>query len=507
MAAVKIICPHCNREQKVAQHRLADTVVCMLCEHTITDVYLYKVADAPPELDIALKGRLVTDSGSHNLQEIESKADAYSGREDSRDMQAMRETVRLIGSGMYKAPPQRRVSTATKTWATGIALMVLLLVAFAILAWQVMSSDSQSGKIITAADEKTRIERHPNGTIAAEWGIRRDGGSEVLHGPFQQWYPTGARKAVGAYDNGLRTGQWQEWHSNGQMAMQGQFKDDRPDGDYQEWHSNGERAVKGRYIDGLKDGEWLSWHSNKVQASIEHWKGGEPHGDWFMWHASGNTRLRGAHKDGEKEGRWVTYFDNSVEELVEVWVHGRRQGRSFGHFFNRQLRFEGVWTDGMQTGQWSWWHINGELQTQGIFDHGLKEGKWQEWYADKTLKEVGEYRADLRHGTWVEHDEDGSECARREYSGGSLVSEELLFRGETVARKSGPEGEKGRKAEWTVKPGTSTRHGIWREFHENGTVAVKGYFVEGREDGPWKTYDTSGNLLREVQWQEGKRVQ
>lgn len=507
MAAVEIICPHCNSKQKVAQHRLAGSVICLLCQQTVTDAYLYKVAEAPPELAIAMKGRLVTDSGSHNLEDLESKADGYVNKEDRRDVQALRETTQILSSGMYKAPPQRKVSTATKTWVTGVALMGLVLVLFAVLAWQVLSDEAKSGKIVTAADENTRIERHSNGTIAAEWSIRRDGGTEELHGPFQQWHPSGARKAVGAYDSGLRSGQWQEWHANGQLRMQGQFKDDRPVGLYEEWHSNGERAVKGSYIDGEKDGDWIAWHANKVQASVEHWQKGVPHGDWFAWHESGNSRLRGSHKDGEKEGRWVTYHDNSVEELVEVWVNGRRQGRSFGHYFNRQLSFEGEWNDGMQVGAWSWWHTNGELKQQGEYKAGQKSGTWREWYPDKTLRRTGEYVQDLQQGVWIDYDEDGTESARREYSAGNLQSEQYLFRGENVTRESGPQGEGGREAEWTVRPGTSVRHGIWREFHGNGSLALRGYYVEGREEGTWRTYDTAGNLLQETHWQGGKRVQ
>lgn len=514
LAAVEIICPHCNRKQKVAEHRLKETAMCLICEQLITDVYLYKCAEKPPELAIAMKGRLVTDSGSHQLEELESKADAYLKDEDgqSRDVQRMRETTQMLSSGMYRAAPQRKkVSTATKTWVIGAIALFSCLALFAVIAWQVIGRDNRAAASInTAADNTTRIEKYDNGMTKAEWGIKRgsDGG-EVLHGPFQEYFATGAKKSVGAYEEGLRVGDWQGWHENGNPASQARYEKDVPVGKYLEWHPNGDKAVEGTYVAGNKDGDWITWYSGGIQASSESWDNGTPKGDWYSWYDSGRSKSRGSYVNGRKEGRWVTFHDNGAEQLNETYVGGRAHGQTYGLYRTKVKEFEGQFDMGLQSGTWTWWHPNSEKLREGAYHTGRKTGLWREWYPDGTLSGQGEYQEDARNGEWVEYDTDGSVSVKRQYSAGMLSSEEYYFRDERVHLRQGPDGRRGRKAEWTVRvqAGTDVRHGIWREFHDDGVVALKGYFVDGLEDGVWRTYDAAGNLLEEEQWHSGKRIQ
>src|SRR5919108_4567702 len=114
MAAVDITCPHCNRNQKVAEHRLKETVYCLLCQQLITDVYLYKVAPKQQELTIKLKGRIVSEFGTTKLDELKSKSDEYTGRfepvddEDSGEVDKLEETTRLFDTGAFHALPERK---------------------------------------------------------------------------------------------------------------------------------------------------------------------------------------------------------------------------------------------------------------------------------------------------------------------------------------------------------------------------------------------------------------
>ena len=41
----------------------------------------------------------------------------------------------------------------------------------------------------------------------------------------------------------------------------------------------------------------------------------------------------------------------------------------------------------------------------------------------------------------------------------------------------------------------SSRHGIWQEFHDNGLLAVEGWYKNGVKSGEWTWYDYSGNLI------------
>lgn len=43
------------------------------------------------------------------------------------------------------------------------------------------------------------------------------------------------------------------------------------------------------------------------------------------------------------------------------------------------------------------------------------------------------------------------------------------------------------------------------QYHENGRIAQRGSFIQGRPDGLWKRYDASGKLLDKVRFTNGLR--
>ncbi|MBT8223368.1 MAG: nicotinic acid mononucleotide adenyltransferase [Eudoraea sp.] len=43
-------------------------------------------------------------------------------------------------------------------------------------------------------------------------------------------------------------------------------------------------------------------------------------------------------------------------------------------------------------------------------------------------------------------------------------------------------------------------------FHENGVVAQIGYYLDGKPDGEWKMYDTTGKKIAMGQYDSGKKT-
>lgn len=48
--------------------------------------------------------------------------------------------------------------------------------------------------------------------------------------------------------------------------------------------------------------------------------------------------------------------------------------------------------------------------------------------------------------------------------------------------------------------------GRWRDFHENGQVAAEGEYRDGRHHGPWRYYDDAGSLEETVEYADGVEV-
>lgn len=50
------------------------------------------------------------------------------------------------------------------------------------------------------------------------------------------------------------------------------------------------------------------------------------------------------------------------------------------------------------------------------------------------------------------------------------------------------------------------RHGLFVAYHENGTVASEGQYVDGKEDGPWRDLHPNGQPAAEGRYSAGRQV-
>jgi len=50
------------------------------------------------------------------------------------------------------------------------------------------------------------------------------------------------------------------------------------------------------------------------------------------------------------------------------------------------------------------------------------------------------------------------------------------------------------------------RHGSFVAYHENGTVASEGHYVDGKEDGLWRDFHPDGRRASEGHYRDGSEV-
>jgi antitoxin component YwqK of YwqJK toxin-antitoxin module len=50
------------------------------------------------------------------------------------------------------------------------------------------------------------------------------------------------------------------------------------------------------------------------------------------------------------------------------------------------------------------------------------------------------------------------------------------------------------------------RHGLFRAYHKNGTLASEGNYVDGLENGVWRDYHENGRLAAEGTYEKGQEV-
>lgn len=516
MAAAEILCPHCNSKQKVPEHRLAGAVTCLKCERLITDAYLYKVAPEAIELNVALKGKLVSEFGTTQLEAVKAKSDAYTGRDTDmlyesndptdREPPAFKPLDIHIGSGNYAASsPSRRsrvLTSAARTYLIGGVVLALLLVAGIVFAVYLMQEDREAERIKTTAEGNIRTLMHPNGREKARWTVAQGPAGEVIDGLYEEWWPSGKLKSTGTYKLGRKDGKWQHYHEIGVLAAEEHYAEDSPTGTWISWHVEGTKAGEGSHKDGERHGRWLTWYADNKLESQSEYEVGTPVGVWRTFHPNGELNLSGRYEKGAREGPWISLHDNGVEEMSETWVNGQREGPVKGQHRNRQPALQGQYAAGKRVGEWKWYALSGALARQGSYVDGREDGEWTEYLPDGQVVLKGTYRAGRREGNWEAFADDGTLESVTQYEAGVMKSEQHFYQGAEVSvQRETIDGET--RAMWTVLPGTDTPHGRWREYHAGGTVALDGYYVNGRRQGRWLRFDTAGNVIEQIRFVDG----
>ena len=136
----------------------------------------------------------------------------------------------------------------------------------------------------------------------------------------------------------MRVGPYVRFHaSNGQWhAEAGEYWAGRKHGPWTEWYASGARRSKLEFRDGQADGEWLEWYEDGTPKSQGYYADGEEHGLWTFWGSGGELSDRGKMRMGERAADWTGWHANGVERyrrryqggIATAWEEWNAQGES-----------------------------------------------------------------------------------------------------------------------------------------------------------------------------------
>ncbi|MDC1141763.1 toxin-antitoxin system YwqK family antitoxin [Planctomycetota bacterium] len=488
----------------------------MHCGQEIVDVYLYKLAPKPMELQVKLKGKIVSEFGQTNLDELESKDADYNAKEDEPEVDPNspssagfidRVHFSNLESGMYAMPPERKLSTKARTYTIGSILIVVVLAIATVAIVQLLPEDIKKDELNTATGEGKRLEKYPNGTPKAKWTVKKlADGSLVIDGRWQEFHQNGKPKTDGDYVEGQKQGLWVTYFDNGTVESQLTYKDDQLIGEFERWHSNGQKAEAGKWENGEKIGSWMSWHPNGNLAQNIEYKDGQLNGASFTYYNNDTAKERGQYVEGLKHGLWVLmYSDKTVEEKVR-WEHGKRHGKAFGNHTNGLLAYEGEWDTGKRIGEWVRMTASGAFIEEGEYVDGLRHGEFKLYHDNGIIKETGRFENDKRVGDWIETDESGEVIAHHAYADGELTSTVAYFQGEEVDVKNASGDDGSASERWTERKSDGRKHGHYKRFYATGELLESGVWLDGKKHGKWCTFDKEGNVISEVKFNNGVEV-
>ncbi len=150
-----------------------------------------------------------------------------------------------------------------------------VIVTVPLFAWGQDSPSREQG--IRPLHVQKNTERFSNGRPKAEYCFYRgEGGLEVLHGKYINWFESGQESSEQDYRNGKIEGRTTYWHENGKKSSQGMYHDNYPVGTWVSWHKNGQRESSCNYVNGEKEGVCLWWDAQGRQADSVEYIHGKP---------------------------------------------------------------------------------------------------------------------------------------------------------------------------------------------------------------------------------------
>ncbi len=130
----------------------------------------------------------------------------------------------------------------------------------------------KKGKYVVSATGKqytgTFKEFDAENRLISATGIK-DG---LLNDSTSIYYPSGSKKELRSYFNGLKHGIWITWNEAGRKTAEASFKNGKKDGAWYVWDDQGIKRYEMNYVNGEKKGVWIIRDEKGSEISREEFK-------------------------------------------------------------------------------------------------------------------------------------------------------------------------------------------------------------------------------------------
>ncbi len=390
------------------------------------------------------------------------------------------------------------------------------------------------------------------------------GGEPV--GCWSRWHRNGSLDSTGCYSAGKPHGHWVFFDESGRLHSEGRYHFGREHGVFRYWHSNGALQAVGEFREGRKRGEWIFMDTEGRPQELRHFdeqgklfervefRDGRVVDDAALLQSvrcPQGTELVASELDPERgfdawcrrsdpEGRPVPH--GPYREILiggaiyrqGFYDQGRKQEIWRTYYPEGGVSEEGRYERGLAVGSWSTFHPDGSPKSRDSYRRGAVEGPHVAWHPGGVLAVEGNTREGQRDGIWTFFTPIGALDHLASFRSGELVdvtdfeagqpyrcadgstrSSEKQDGGLTVGCSSpGRDGSRvwqGRSSTFradgarvsieTYRDGTPD--GPYRRFHPDGSPAVEGAYLLGRESGIWLERDERGRVRSRTAYEAG----
>jgi antitoxin component YwqK of YwqJK toxin-antitoxin module len=190
----------------------------------------------------------------------------------------------------------------------------------------------------------------------------------------------------------LPHGPYRKWHKNGKLKLDANYKLGKYHGRYAEFFPSGANKSEGMFNEGLQHGTFTEWNKKGGKRLIETYVNGERNGPAAYWSRKGKLERKGMYRNDVSDGIWSIYHSNGKLKSKTAYSQGLKNGRSEEYHREGSLIAKAGYSNDIEHGPWISYWLNGNPKEQGVFSEGTKTGKWVEYRKDGTPKNTVWYR-------------------------------------------------------------------------------------------------------------------
>jgi len=218
------------------------------------------------------------------------------------------------------------------------------------------------------------------------------------------------------------------------------------------------------------------------------------HGDWKLFNLEGEVIAQGQYRNNEQHGRWQRWHNGTDSELFLEEPYTQFTPPYFSETDFQHDQLHGIWSirdsqgrtiseiefrDGVRHGKATWWHANGNLMQEISFADGEIHGDLFVFTSDGRQRAHHIYKHGRREAAMT-----------TKFANGQKKSEGQVLHAATVITE--PDDWWNAKTAVFTKQGADEKHGLWRQWHPNGTLHVEGTYDHSLEDGKFTWWYASG---------------
>lgn len=133
---------------------------------------------------------------------------------------------------------------------------------------------------------------------------------------------------------------------------------------------------------------------------------------------------------------------------------------------------------------------SGQPRLRLYYVSGKREGTLTEWGPNGKKAREGDWKNNQESGRWTAWQPTGDKYWEATYSEGRIVGKRVAWMSGRVVLEETYDGQ-GELAEMV-------------QYHDDGTLTVRGRFLHGKRHGTWTHWDEAGAVVAVGEWRDGK---